>query len=139
MHTRDVVVPAVRVGPPVKVDAFDTPALLMAHPATAVFAVPVFVSLTTHTSVAAVHDVTCALTWAELVNDPNRPNTNPAMAMAAMSVIAMRMTVARTGLTAFLVLPMTIFIAMGSRNHFIVKSYVSMLCFLDTWTLKDSQ
>ena len=34
---------------------------------------------------------------AELVNDPNGPNTNPAMAMAAMSVIAMRITVARTG------------------------------------------
>ncbi len=39
---------------------------------------------------------------AELVNDPNRPNTNPAMAIAAMRVMAMRMTVARTGEMAFL-------------------------------------
>ncbi len=44
-----------------------------------------------------MHVVRLALTLAELVNDPNRPNTNPAMAMAAMSVIAMRITVARTG------------------------------------------
>ncbi len=36
------------------------------------------------------------------MNDPKRPNTNPAMAMAAMRVIAMRMTVARTGEMAFL-------------------------------------
>ncbi len=39
---------------------------------------------------------------ATLVNDPNRPNTNPAMAMAAMRVMAMRMTVAMTGEIAFL-------------------------------------
>jgi hypothetical protein len=38
------------------------------------------------------------------VNDPNRPKTNPAMAMAAMRVMAMRMTVARTGEIAFLLL-----------------------------------
>jgi len=47
-----------------------------------------------------MQDVTCAETVAELVNDPNRPNTKPATAMAAMSVIAMRMTVANTGLIA---------------------------------------
>jgi hypothetical protein len=41
-----------------------------------------------------VADVT--LTRAEAVNDPNRPKTNPAMATAAMSVIAMRMTVGRS-------------------------------------------
>ena len=45
---------------------------------------------------------TTALTCAELVNDPKRPNTNPAMAMAAMSVIAISITVARTGEIAFL-------------------------------------
>jgi hypothetical protein len=39
---------------------------------------------------------------AVLVNDPNRPNTKPATAMAAMRVMAMRMTVARTGEMAFL-------------------------------------
>jgi hypothetical protein len=45
-----------------------------------------------------------ARTCAELVNDPNRPKTNPAMAMAAISVIAIRITVARTGEIAFLLL-----------------------------------
>jgi len=49
-----------------------------------------------------VHEVTVAEICAELVNDPKRPNTNPAMAMAAMSVIAIRITVARTGEIAFL-------------------------------------
>ena len=39
---------------------------------------------------------------AVLVKVPNRPNTNPAMAMAAMRVMAMRMTVASTGEMAFL-------------------------------------
>jgi hypothetical protein len=47
--------------------------------------------------------VACAMvTLAVLVNDPNRPKTNPAMAMAAMRVMAMRMTVASTGEMAFL-------------------------------------
>jgi hypothetical protein len=77
----------------------------------AAFEVPVLVRRTIQTSVADVHDVTCAVTVAELVNDPKRPNTNPATAMAAMSVIAMRMTVARTGEMAFLFFPCcTIFI-----------------------------
>jgi len=43
-----------------------------------------------------------ALTRAVVVNVPKRPNTNPAMAMAAMSVIAIRITVASTGEIAFL-------------------------------------
>ena len=60
------------------------------------------VNVTMHTSDDPVQDVTCALTCAELVNDPKRPNTNPAMAMAAMSVIAIRITVASTGEIAFL-------------------------------------
>jgi len=50
-------------------------------------------------------------TLAVLVNEPNRPNTKPAIAMAAMSVMAMRMTVARIGEIAFLFLPLLIFIA----------------------------
>jgi hypothetical protein len=37
--------------------------------------------------------VTLALTCGVLVNDPKRPKTKPATAMAAMSMIAMRMTV----------------------------------------------
>jgi len=36
------------------------------------------------------------------VNDPNSPKTKPAMAIAAIRVIAMSMTVARTGEIAFL-------------------------------------
>ena len=43
-----------------------------------------------------------AETCAELVNDPKRPKTKPAMATAAIRVMAMRMTVARTGEMAFL-------------------------------------
>jgi len=43
------------------------------------------------------------------VNEPKRPNTKPAMAMAAMRVIAIRMTVARTGEIAFLFRRLRIF------------------------------
>ena len=64
----------------------------------------------------ATHEVTWAETCAELVNDPNRPNTNPAMAMAAMRVMAMRMTVARTGEMAFLFLLFTICIVVAWRQ-----------------------
>jgi len=78
---------------------------------TATFEVPVFVRTTVHwlllacdPAAPATQAVTCAETCAELVNDPNRPNTNPAMAMAAMRVMAMRMTVASTGEMAFLFL-----------------------------------
>ena len=73
-------------------------------PATvAVLAVPVFDSETLHTGGDTfVHVTTLADTCAVLVNDPKRPKTNPAMATAAMSVMAMRMTVASTGEMAFL-------------------------------------
>ena len=96
-------------GAPVSVDAAAVPPTCMLQPVAATFEVPVFLKVTMHTLlpecepvVPAVQDCTCALTCAELVNDPNRPNTNPAMAMAAMSVIAIRITVASTGLIAFL-------------------------------------
>ena len=71
-------------------------------PVTVVAAVPVLDSVTTQ--LMAVVPVQEALpeTLAPDVNDPNRPNTNPAMAMAAMSVMAMRMTVAMTGDIPFL-------------------------------------
>ena len=58
----------------------------------------------------AVVQLADPVTLAPDVNDPNRPNTNPAMAMAAMRVIAMRMTVAMTGEIAFL--PFTFVICM---------------------------
>ena len=84
--------------------AFETPLICMKHPVACTLEVPVLVKTTVQTSVEPTQDVTWALTCAELVNDPNRPNTNPAMAMAAMRVIAMRMTVASTGEMAFLFL-----------------------------------
>lgn len=69
---------------------------------TLVLAVPVLLRFTVHVPDApAVHEAV-AVTWALDVNDPKRPNTNPAMAMAAMSVMAMRMTVAMTGDIPFL-------------------------------------
>jgi len=76
----------------------------MAQPAAEVAAleVPVLVRVTMQSSPPTLQLVTEALTCAELVNDPNRPKTNPAMAMAAMRVMAMRMTVASTGEMAFL-------------------------------------
>ncbi len=71
------------------------PLIWTLQPVSATFEVPVLVSTTVQTPVAASQDVTCAVTVAELVNDPKRPKTKPATAMAAMSVIAMRMTVGR--------------------------------------------
>jgi hypothetical protein len=75
---------------------------------TDVLALPELVNMRAHVSGAApaleVQEVTLAWTLAVLVNDPNRPNTKPAMAMAAMSVMAISITVARTGLIAFLLL-----------------------------------
>jgi len=58
----------------------------------------------------------CAHSWATscmfwpLVKVPKRPNTKPATAMAAMRVIAISMTVARTGEIAFLRLGLLILI-----------------------------
>jgi hypothetical protein len=111
----------VDTGVPPNVTAPDdaNPLIWMLQPVSATFEVPVLVSTTVQTPVAASQDVTCAVTVAELVNDPKRPNTNPATAMAAMSVIAMRMTVARTGEMAFLFLPCcTIFIVGLAKPQF---------------------
>jgi len=89
---------------PVGVEAVATPPTCMEQPFATTFDVPVFVRVIVHARPVPeiVHCDTCAETCAELVNDPNRPNTNPAMAMAAMRVMAMRMTVASTGEMAFL-------------------------------------
>ena len=57
-----------------------------------------------------VHDTEEIETCAVLVNEPNSPNTNPAMATAAMRVMAMRMTVARIGEMALLLLYFLMFI-----------------------------
>jgi len=70
------------------------------------------------------HVTAVAVRFGELVNDPKRPNTNPATAMAAMSVIAMRMTVANTGEMAFLFFPLcTIFIVEIFYRPFLIKPY----------------
>jgi len=82
-----------------------TPEICMLHAVGVAFDVPVFCSFTTQPPGAGrefEHTTLTADTCAELVNDPKRPNTNPAMAMAAMRVMAMRMTVASTGEMAFL-------------------------------------
>ena len=79
---------------------------------TIAFDVPVFWKV--RPAAVAIPSGSCAWTTeirAVLVNDPKRPKTKPATAMAAMRVIAMRMTVARTGEMAFLFFPCcTIFI-----------------------------
>ena len=75
-------------------------------------AVPVLLKLSTQVAVLD-EQLADPDTLAVDVNDPNRPNTNPAIAMAAMSVIAMRMTVAMTGEMAFL--PLTFVICMLLR------------------------
>jgi len=87
----------------VRVPLVATPAIWTLHAVGVAFEDPVFWRFTMQVAGAALVQVTeTAETCAELVNDPNRPNTNPAMAIAAMSVIAMRMTVASTGEMAFL-------------------------------------
>ena len=53
--------------------------------------------------------VLIAETLAELVKEPKSPNTKPAIAIAAMRVMAIRMTVARTGLIPFLRLALLMF------------------------------
>jgi len=98
------VVPAVMVRVPPMVAVFAFPASCTEHAVTTALEVPELVMLMVQSPVEAVHEVTCAEICAELVNDPKSPNTNPAMAMAAMSVMAMRMTVASTGEMAFLFL-----------------------------------
>ena len=86
---------------------------------------------------------TTADTCAELVNDPKRPNTNPAMAIAAMSVIAIRITVARTGEIAFrLFFPYLKFIAKVASSLILIKSYGvlvdSTMIFSAKWQNKPS-
>lgn len=84
------------------------------------------VHVETPARVGTVQDTVAELivSVAELVNVPKRPNTNPATAMAAMSVIAMRMTVASTGEMAFLFFPLcTIFIVEPFTPPFLIKSY----------------
>jgi len=100
--------PAVAVWNVLAVPAVLTPDMRMEHAVGAVFEVPIFWTLIVQAPVASEQVTATAVTCAELVNDPNRPKTNPAMAMAAMRVMAIRMTVARTGEIAFLCLELVI-------------------------------
>ena len=87
-----------------KVPAKLVPAMLMEQTVdAAVLPLPVFVRVSVQTGeTTLVHTTELALTRAVLVNVPKRPNTKPATAIAAMRVMAMRMTVASTGEMAFL-------------------------------------
>ena len=94
---------------------------------TFVFAVPVLLRVTVHGWAVPAKHVAVAVTCALDVNDPNRPNTNPAIAIAAMSVIAMRMTVAMTGEMAFLPLTFVICILAGKPPGRLIKNCVSTI------------
>jgi hypothetical protein len=63
---------------------------------------PPFCRVTTQLWVVIEQATAVAVTCGVAENVPKRPNTKPAMATAAINVIAMRMTVARTGEMAFL-------------------------------------
>lgn len=63
---------------------------------------PLLVRVTVYEPSTAERPTELTLTRAVLVNDPNRPKTKPAIPIAAINVIAIRMTVARTGLIPFL-------------------------------------
>jgi hypothetical protein len=95
----------------------------MLHAVGDALAEPVFWRFTVQTTGDTLPQVTLtAVTCAEFVNDPKRPKTKPATAMAAMRVIAMRMTVARTGEMAFLFFPCcTIFIVELHFPSFLIK------------------
>jgi len=108
---RACVVPAVTVVAVIAGEQVNPPHVMIMLLATAL-EVPVFMIVTVPVGPAASVPCTKAAltseTRAVLVNDPKRPKTNPAMAMAAMRVMAMRMTVAKTGLIAFLRLALLI-------------------------------
>jgi len=102
-------------------------------PEVAVFPLPVLVHDRVHAVLPAgatsVQVAAPSDTWAVFVNVPKRPNTNPAMATAAMSVIAMRITVARTGEMAFLFAVVCMFIRPGclqdNINNYVLPDYIS--------------
>ncbi len=91
--------------PPTTVPGWVAPPYVRLHETACTLAVPVLIMLTAQCAgLAVVQDTTLPVTRALLVNDPKRPKTNPAIAMAAMSVIAIKITVAKTGEIAFLAL-----------------------------------
>ncbi len=90
------------LGESVEPESTPAPPPLPVHeqPVRVVAELPVLERVKIHLAVPCTPAVQLAevtATVAVLVNDPKRPKTKPAMAMAAMSVIAIRITVARTG------------------------------------------
>jgi len=81
----------------------EPPSVIVQTPVIDVLAVPEFVRTSVHASgVPTQLGPEDADTTAELVNVPRRPKKKPDTAVAAMSVIAMRTTVASTGEIAVL-------------------------------------
>ena len=109
----------------------------VADPVVAVLPVPVFchemIQTTGLTPAApAVQLADVALTLAGFVNPVKSPVTKPYIASAAMSVIAMRMTVARTGDMAFLFSLRTLpkFIVEVGSATFLIKAYGFCIYYL---------
>jgi len=104
----NVVVPAVRVvevdgATKVVVPTYVMPPKVIWQDCATVFEVPVLIMERSQISWTANEQlVTLAVTVAVFVNVPNRPKTKPAIAIAAMRVMAIRITVANTGEIAFL-------------------------------------
>jgi len=69
------------------------------------FDVPELYMVTVQVVPEPAQEVNWAWTSAFEVNDPKSPNTNPDTAIAEVRVIAIRITVASTGETAFLFKP----------------------------------
>jgi len=121
VHEMNCVVPAVRVSDvegrtASTVPVYVNPPNVIEQDCATVFDVPELIIDRSQISwTAKVQLVTLALTVAVFVNVPNRPNTKPAMAIAAMRVIAIKMTVANTGEIAFL-LPVRVGIFMTCRS-----------------------
>jgi len=86
--------------------------------------------VTSQTPVADMQVASCAVTVATLVNDPKRPNTNPATIKPRMSVIATSIKVARIGETAFLLLPSCrAFIIGPSLSSFLINAHGILVQF----------
>jgi hypothetical protein len=76
----------------------EPPKVILQTPVMRVSAVPELLRTSVHTSgVPLQFDPAEAETAAELVKVPRRPKKNPEIAVAAMRVMAMSITVARTG------------------------------------------
>jgi len=92
-------------------------------PTTYAFALPELVKMSVHAScpATAAHEVTLAWIRAVDVKVPNRPKTKPAIAIAAMRVMAISMTVASTGLIALRLVGGAILILIASYEEAVAE------------------